>query len=193
MYNRKTYVHKQFRATLTCLHHTSSDVGHPGQVKTIELISRNYWWPTLFTDVKHFVWTCPDCQKTKIYPAKLSGLLQPNPIVEAPWKEISADFITRLPDSHGYIAIMVVVDQFTKMVNTIPTNDTVNSDGMARLYCDNVWKLHGLPDCIIYQTEGCNLHQGSPETSTKLWGLWQPYWRRATPKQMDRQSKWIRT
>lgn len=149
MYNGKTYVHKQFRAALTWLHHESSDAGHPGQAKTIKLISRNYWWPTLFADIKHFVRTCPDCQKTKIYPAKPSGLLQPNPIAEAPWKEISADFITGLPDSHGYNVIMVVVDRFTKMVHAVPTNDTVNSEGMARLYRDNVWKLHGLPDHII--------------------------------------------
>lgn len=149
MYKGKTYVHKQFRTTLTCLHHTSLDVGHPGQAKTIELILRNYWWPTLFTDVKHFVQTCPDCQRTKIYLAKPSGLLQPNPIVEAPWKEISADFITGLPDSCGYNAIMVIVDCFTNMVHAIPTNDTVNLEGMARLYQDNIWKLHGLPDCII--------------------------------------------
>lgn len=33
----------------------ATDVGHPGQSKTIELITRNYWWPTLTADVKQFI------------------------------------------------------------------------------------------------------------------------------------------
>ena len=59
------------------------------------------------------------------------------------------DLITGLPDSHGYDAIMVVVDRFTKMIHVIPTNGTVSSEGVARLFWDNVWKLHGLPQRVI--------------------------------------------
>ena len=44
------------------------------------------------------------------------------------------DLITGLPDSQGYDAIMVVVDRFTKMIHALPTNGTVSSEGVARLF-----------------------------------------------------------
>ena len=44
---------------------------------------------------------------------------------------------------------MVTVDRLSKLVHAIPTNDTVTSEGIARLFRDHVWKHHGLPDQII--------------------------------------------
>jgi hypothetical protein len=38
------------------------------------------------------------------------GLLQPLPILEAPWENVSMDFMVSLPPSRGFDAIMVVVD-----------------------------------------------------------------------------------
>ncbi len=70
-----------------------------------------------------------------------------NPIrpPEGRWERVSVDFIVELPDSHGFDAIMVVVDSVTKRPHFIPTNTTVSSEGAARLYYQHVWKLHGLP------------------------------------------------
>jgi transposase InsO family protein len=55
------------------------------------------------------------------------------------------DFVTGLPESEGYDAIMVVVDRLTKMRHLLPCNTTVNSEDVAQLYLRNIWKLHGLP------------------------------------------------
>ncbi len=44
------------------------------------------------------------------------------------------DFIVELPDSHGFDAIMVVVDSVTKRPHFIPTNTMVSSEGAAQLY-----------------------------------------------------------
>ena len=60
-----------------------------------------------------------------------------------------ADFITKLPLAQGYNSILVVVDQLTKMVHFIPTTEKTLAEGLARLFRDNVWKLHGLPESII--------------------------------------------
>jgi len=62
---------------------------------------------------------------------------------------ISADFITKLPLAQEYDSILVVVDQLTKMVHFIPTTKKTSAEGLARLFGDNVWKLHGLPESII--------------------------------------------
>ena len=77
----------------------------------------------------------------------------PNSIPEKPWTHISADFITKLPLAQGYDAILVVVDQLTKMVHFIPTTEKTMAEGLAKLFRDNVWKLHGLPKSIISDRE----------------------------------------
>ena len=59
------------------------------------------------------------------------------------------DFITHLPESHRYNAIIVVVDWLTKMKHFIPCRGTCDTEEVARLFIKYVWKLHGLPKTII--------------------------------------------
>jgi len=35
------------------------------------------------------------------------------------------------------------------MVHFIPTTEKISAEGLARLFRDNIWKLHGLPENII--------------------------------------------
>jgi hypothetical protein len=46
-------------------HHDTYIAGHPGRFKTQELISRNYWWPSIRKDVRKYCAACPECQRTK--------------------------------------------------------------------------------------------------------------------------------
>jgi len=73
----------------------------------------------------------------------------PNSIPEKPWTYILVDFIMKLPLAQGYDLILVVVDRLTKMVHFIPTIEKTSAEELARLFRDNVWKLHGLPESII--------------------------------------------
>jgi len=54
-----------------------------------------------------------------------------------------------LPLAQGYDSILVVVDRLTKMVHFISTIEKMLAEGLVRLFRDNVWKLHGLPESII--------------------------------------------
>jgi len=73
----------------------------------------------------------------------------PNSIPEKAWIYISVDFITKLPLAQGYDSILVIVNRFTKIVHFIPTTEKTSAEGLAQLFRDNIWKLHGLPDSII--------------------------------------------
>jgi len=73
----------------------------------------------------------------------------PNTIPEKPWSHISADFITKLPLAQGYDAILVVCDRFSKMAHFIATTEKTSAEGLAKLFRDQVWKLHGLPESIV--------------------------------------------
>jgi len=92
---------------------------------------------------------CNVCQWNKNCTEQLAGKLMPNSIPEKPWMYILADFITKLLLAQGYNFILVVVDRLTKMVHFIPTTEKTSAEELARLFRDNVWKLHGLPESII--------------------------------------------
>ncbi|KAF8749514.1 Reverse transcriptase (RNA-dependent DNA polymerase) [Rhizoctonia solani] len=42
--------------------HDSPLAGHPGQQRTLELLSCNYWWPGMKSSAKEWVECCPTCQ-----------------------------------------------------------------------------------------------------------------------------------
>jgi len=54
-----------------------------------------------------------------------------------------------LPQSHGYNAIMVVVDWLSKHAHMVLTTANVTMLGVAQLFRDHVQKLHGLPEEVI--------------------------------------------
>jgi len=45
--------------------------------------------------------------------------------------------------------VMTVVDSVSKRAHFIPTHTTVTAEGAARLFLHQVWKLHGLPTCVV--------------------------------------------
>ena len=151
LFRGKVYVPKDMllRKQIVEAHHDTPVAGHPGRWKTLELVSRNYWWPGMSRYVAAYIKGCDRCNRTKIFPAKPFGKLTPTQIPTENWQTISVDLITGLPESQDYNAIMVVVDRLSKLLHAMPTTDKVTSAGVARLFRDNVWKHHGFPEQII--------------------------------------------
>ena len=64
------------------------------------------------------------------------------------------DFVTGLPlfsdwKNNSYNFILVIVDQFTKMVHYKPVKVTIDAPGLAEVIIDVVVCHHGLPDSIV--------------------------------------------
>jgi len=59
------------------------------------------------------------------------------------------DFITKLPIVAGKDTILVVYDRLSKMTYFVATTEGTSAEGLARLFRDNVWKLHRLPESIV--------------------------------------------
>ena len=91
-------------------HHDAALAGHPGISRTLELVTRNYWFPGINTFVKDYVNSCYSCQQAKPPCHPRHGELAPLPVPTSPWKGLSCDFIMDLPVSNGKDSILVFVD-----------------------------------------------------------------------------------
>jgi len=168
----RVYVPKdeKLRVEIIRLHHDTPIAEHGGQWKTKELVTRNYWWPGITKKVKRYVEECDQCQRMKNRAEMPVGKLRPNEVPGRPWQHISVDFITKLPMSKGHDLILVVCDRFLKMSHFVATTEKTMVEGLARLFRDNVWKLHGLPESVILD-RGPQFAAGLTKELNKMLGI----------------------
>ena len=132
-----------------CHDHTLA--GHPGYLKTRQLVAADYWWPSLAQFVRKYVEGCGDCQqaKTNTHPT-VPPLTPIRSSASRPFQQLSCDLITDLPPSAGFDALLVVVDHgLTKGVILCPTKKTVTAEGIATLFFHKVYTRFGLYEKII--------------------------------------------
>jgi len=136
----RVYVPKdeKLRVEIIWLHYDTPIAEYRGQWKTVELVTRNYWWPEVTKKVKKYVEGCDQCQRMKNRAEMPAGKLRPNQIPERPWQYILVDFITKLLVSKGHDSILVVCDRFSKMSHFVVTTEKITAEGLARLFRDNV-------------------------------------------------------
>ena len=73
-------------------------------------------------------------------------LLQPLPILEQKWANVSMDFITGLPNRD---CIYVVVDQWAKFTHFFVISSKYKASHVAELFSKEDFRLHGLPKYIV--------------------------------------------
>ena len=60
------------------------------------------------------------------------------------------DFVGPLPETErGHDTILVVVDRLSKMAHFLPCKSDINAVGVADLFVERIWSLHGLPKSIV--------------------------------------------
>ena len=104
----------------------------------LELLKRTYWWPGLKEDVKRYIQGCFKCQQNKVQHQKKTGELHSLEIPQGPWQEISIDIIGTLSKSNGMDTIVVIVDQFMKMIHLKATTTNILLEGIAKIYRDDI-------------------------------------------------------
>lgn len=76
-------------------------------------------------------------------------MMQPLPVSERIWKDITMDFIEGLPKSNKYNEVIVVVNRLSKYANFLPLVHPYTTKSVAKLFVEYVIKLHRLPHSII--------------------------------------------
>ncbi|KAH0781716.1 hypothetical protein KY290_001314 [Solanum tuberosum] len=78
------------------------------------------------------------------------GLAQNIELLEWKWEMINMDFITSLPRSRmKHDSIWVIVDRMTKSAHFLPVKTTHSAEDYAKLYLQEVVRLHGVSVSII--------------------------------------------
>jgi transposase InsO family protein len=123
--------------------------GHPGRAKTLELLTRTFFWPGIRRFTNRYVRNCQVCARAKAPRHAPYGYLKSLEVPQRRWQSISMDFITGLPVSEGYDSILVVVDRLSKMAHFLPVHTSMTALDLAKVLIRHVWKLHGSPEDII--------------------------------------------
>ena len=76
----------------------------------------------------------------------------------------------KLPVSKGHDSILVVCDRFLKMSYFVVMTEKTMAKGLARLFRDNVWKLHGFPESVI-SDKGPQFAAGLTKELNKMLGI----------------------
>jgi hypothetical protein len=156
----------QIKSQLIAEAHDSAVSGHVGVIKTLDTLTRTYYWPKLADDVKEYIKSCHSCLSTKPRNDNPPGLLHPIPHPPRRWQQVSMDLITQLPPTRsGLDAIFVVVDKHSKMIHCIPTTTTVTAPQLASLFFREIVRIHGIPTSIISDRD--------PRFTSSFWSeLW---------------------
>ncbi len=149
-------------------HHNDPIAGHFGAKRTLELVARKYYWPSMSRKVKAYTRACLTCQRVHPVRHRPHGSMEPLPQPRGPWTDISMDFIVGLPEScrkrHAkpYNAILVVVDRYTKQARYFPCHDSLDAIGLAEILARKlVLRGAGVPQNVVS-------HRG-PQFTSKFW------------------------
>ena len=110
-------------------------------------------------EIAEFVSNCGICQQVKIEHQKPAGELQSLSIPEWKWEDISMDFVTGLPrEKKGNMGGR---GSTNKICFVLPMKMTDSVDKLAKLYVNEVIRLHGVPISIILDR--------NPRSTSRLW------------------------
>ncbi|KAK7884344.1 hypothetical protein WMY93_027467 [Mugilogobius chulae] len=143
------YVPQSVRSQVLQWGHDSSFACHPGMGRTLVLLRRHFWWPTMERDTRDYVLACTVCARNKTSNQKPAGRLHPLPVPSRPWSHIAIDFVSGLPVSHGKAVILTIIDRFSKSVHFVPLEKLPSALETADLLVQHVFRLHGTPLDIV--------------------------------------------
>lgn len=150
-YKSRVFVPHTSDWRLKLLHefHASLQAGHSGFLRTHSRISRSFAWPGIRRDVKRFVAACDQCQRQSYETVHPPDLLQPLPIPDQVFFNISMDFVDGLPTSQGNTSILVVVDRLSKYGHFVAIAHPYTASTIADVFVKEIFRLHGMPRSIV--------------------------------------------
>ena len=148
------FIPDAIRIKLISQHNNDPLVEHFGINKTRKLINRKYYWPSLRKNVEAYIKGYNVCLGLKTIRHKPYDYLKFLSILTHSWKNLSIDFVTRLPISNdwkeeNYDSILVIIDWLIKMVHYEQVKVIIIAPELAEVILDMVVWHYNLPDSIV--------------------------------------------
>jgi Integrase zinc binding domain len=153
--NRLIYVPQSFRQEIFNQYHEIKTAEHQGIDRTLELITRTYYFPKIKKFVEDRIRVCDAYQRNKTSRHKSYGKLMPNQAPAGAWKDMTLDFITKLPELKELItktsfdSILVITDRLTKYGYFIPYKKSFSAEDLAYIFNKHIIGNYGIPKKII--------------------------------------------
>ena len=123
---------------------------HPGGNKMYQDLKKFYWWKGMKKDVTEYVSKCLTCQQGKAKHQVPTGLLNPLPIPQWKWDNITMDFVLTFPfKQQKHDSVWVIIDRLTKSAHFILVRMDYSMDRLAELYVDEIVRFHGVSLSIV--------------------------------------------
>ncbi|XP_070321968.1 gypsy retrotransposon integrase-like protein 1 isoform X1 [Odocoileus virginianus] len=136
--------------------HESNTGAHHGISRTLTLVESRYYWTSVTSDVKQWVYACQHCQvaKNTVILAPKQHLLK----VENPWSIVTVDLMGPFHTSNrSHVYAIIMTDLFTKWVVILPLCDVSASEISKAII--NIFFLYGPPQKIIMDQRDEFIHQ----------------------------------
>jgi hypothetical protein len=128
--------------------HSSILSAHLGATKTLNRVAKVFFWPNMRKEIGLFVRNCEDCQRAKPAPNTQVGF-HSSDVVTRPMERIFIDFVGPMVRSRkGNIAILVVLDGFSKFVSMYPVR-RISSEVVKACLVEKYFPLFGVPQAIV--------------------------------------------
>uniref|UniRef100_A0A8C7XSH6 Gypsy retrotransposon integrase-like protein 1 n=1 Tax=Oryzias sinensis TaxID=183150 RepID=A0A8C7XSH6_9TELE len=143
------FVPAHIRSEVITWGHASRLACHGGVHRTLRLLRKRFFWPSMERDIREYISACTTCARSKTSSSAPAGLLHPLPTPSRPWSHLAMDFVTGLPPSAGNTVILTVIDRFSKMAHFIPLPQLPTATETADIMTKQVFCHHGIPLDIV--------------------------------------------
>ena len=117
--------------------------GHFKVKKTHDFLKKKFFWQGMWKDIQKYIGFCNICQRIKTSYYCSYGSLSLLPVPDELWQEITMNFIVELPSnkhkSNVYDSILVMMNQYIKMVWHLSTNVIIKSHELSDLLMKEVF------------------------------------------------------
>lgn len=138
------------RATVCRFFH--DEAGHPGIQRTLQAVTRYFYWPNMSRFVAQFVSSCTACQAAKGSNRLPAGFVEPHVLPDEPASEWSVDFLELPQSADGHNCVAVWTERISKLVVLIPMSNkahAITALEVAKSFVDHVFCWFGIPKSIL--------------------------------------------
>lgn len=145
----KQVIPSESRDAIVLENHSNATAGHLGIYKTYKRLCLNYYWPGMHKDVVRLVSSCDTCMAHKHANHATLGEMGRPKVCSRPFQMLSIDIVGPLPTTRKQNSYIFVVSCcFSKYTLLFPIR-RATADVIIKLLEDNVFLIHGIPQCII--------------------------------------------